>query len=132
MRIRIVKLILLFFVSILLSSCFPLTSNSLKKIHLNDSEKDVTNVLGKPFSKKAHYSKEQLVYYIHDDFFSIFFNLKKFPFIGFYPLLRTGEEYWIVIEEGKVVSFDSASNYRSMGINKSVKDKSSRIDREED
>lgn len=98
---------------ILLSGCFPLTSNSLKKINVNNTEKQVVEVLGKPFSKKAYYNKTYLVYYIHDDLFSIFFNLKRFPFVGFSPLLRTGDEYWVIMEDGKVVSFGSASNFKN-------------------
>lgn len=96
-----------------LNSCFPLTANSLKRINVNNTEEQVVKVLGKPYSKKAYYNKEYFVYYIHDDFFSIFFNMKKFPFVGFYPFLRTGEEYWVIIEDGRVVSFGSSSNYKN-------------------
>ena len=96
---------------ILLSACFPLTSNSVKSINVNDTKEKVIDKLGKPFSKKAYYNKEYLVYYIHDDFFSLFINLKKFPFIGFSPFLRTGEEYWIIVEGNKVVSFGNATNF---------------------
>lgn len=96
---------------LLVNGCFPLTSNSLKKINVNDTEEHVSKVLGKPFSKKAYYNKVYLVYYVHDDLFSVFFNFKKFPFVGFSPLLRTGDEYWIAIEDGKVVSFGTAKNF---------------------
>lgn len=99
-------------VLITLVSCFPLTSNSLKKLNVNDSEKDVVKVLGKPFSKKAYYNKVYWVYYVHDDFFSIFFNFSRFPFVGFSPFLRTGDEYWVIMEDGRVVSFGSAKNFK--------------------
>lgn len=101
----------IFIIFLFLSGCFPLTSNSLKKLSVNDTEEQVIKTLGKPFSKKVYYNKVFLIYYIHDDFFSIFFNLKKFPFIGFYPLLRTGDEYWIIMEDNKLVSFGSAKNF---------------------
>lgn len=98
---------------ILLSGCFPLTSNSLKKLNVNDNEEQVIKVLGKPFSKKAYYNKVYWVYYVHDDLFSVFFNIKRFPFIGFSPLLRTGDEYWIIMEDGRVVSFGTAKNFKN-------------------
>lgn len=98
---------------ILLSGCFPLTSNSLKKINVDYTEDQVVKVLGKPFSKKAYYNKVYLVYYIHDDLFSIFFNIKRFPFVGFSPFLRTGDEYWIIMENDRVVSFGTAKNFGS-------------------
>lgn len=94
-----------------LSSCFPLTSNSFKKIKVDDTEERVIKVLGRPTSKRAYYSKEYMIYYVHDDFFSIFFNMKQFPFVGFYPLLRTGQEYWVILEGGKVVAFGLAKNF---------------------
>ena len=47
---------------ILLSACFPLTSNSVKSINVNDTKEKVIDKLGKPFSKKAYYNKEYLVY----------------------------------------------------------------------
>jgi outer membrane protein assembly factor BamE (lipoprotein component of BamABCDE complex) len=96
-----------------LLACFPLTSNSLNKIRVGDSREHVINVLGKQYTKKAYYSKTYLVYYIHDSFFEIFFNSKEFPFIGFYPLIRTGKEYWVIIDNDKVVSFGNANNYKN-------------------
>lgn len=109
MKVRQFSLLLvLFFV---LSSCFPVTSNSLKKININNTEEEVIRILGKPFSKKAYYTKEYLVYYVHDSFFDVFFNKDQFPFIGFYPILRTGSEYWIIMDNGKVVAFGLSKNF---------------------
>ena len=96
-----------------LSSCFPLTSNSLNKIEIGDSKEHVVKKLGKQYTQKGYYNKTFLVYYVHDSFFEIFFNAKEFPFIGFYPFLRTGKEYWVVIENNKVVSFGNADNYKN-------------------
>lgn len=101
-----------FFIFIfLLTGCFPLTYNSIKKISVSDSKKEVQRILGKPYSKKAYYNKDFFVYYIHEDFIDIFFTAKKFPFVGFYPILRTGNEYWIIFEDNKVASFGDAKNY---------------------
>lgn len=94
-----------------LNACFPLTNNSLKKISANDSKEQVIEVLGSPYTKKIYYNKEFLVYYVHDDFFSLFFNSSEFPFVGFYPFLRTGTEYWVILENDKVVSSGTARNY---------------------
>lgn len=113
MLIKTVKMFAFLSIFILLTACFPLTSNSFKKINVGDSEKRVVKVLGNPTSKKAYYNKEHFVYYVHQDFFSLFFNIKRFPFIGFYPFLRTGEEYWVIMEDDKVVSFGSSSNYKN-------------------
>lgn len=102
---------LFFIILILLTSCFPLTSNGLKNIKINDNETEVFKKIGKPFSKKAYYNKTYWVYYVHDDLFSIFSNFRKFPFIGFYPFLRTGEEYWIIIEDNRVVAWGLSKNF---------------------
>lgn len=113
MLIKIVKMFTFLFVFILLTACFPVTSNGFKKVNVGDSKKQVVKILGRPTSKKAYYSKEHYVYYVHQDFFSLFFNIKRFPFVGFYPFLRTGEEYWVIMEDDKVVSFGSSSNYKN-------------------
>ena len=96
-----------------MSACFPLTSNSLNGIKVGDNRKHVIKVLGKPYTTKAYYSKTFLVYYVHDSLFEIFSNIKKFPYIGFYPFLRTGKEYWVVLEGEEVVSFADADNYKN-------------------
>ncbi len=96
---------------LVLNACTPVTSNSLKKINTNDTEEQVKKILGNPYSKKAYYNKTYLVYYVYDDFFSIFVNLKKFPFFGFPPLLRTGDEYWIILEDNRVVAFGLSKNF---------------------
>lgn len=66
----------------------------------------------KPVATKAYYNKEFMVYYLHGGFFDYFF-VRKAPFVGFYPLVRTGEEFWIILEDGKIVSFGEAKNYKN-------------------
>jgi len=95
----------------LLNSCLPLTSYSLKNVNVSDTKEKVVDTLGKPYTKRIYYNKEFMVYYIHDSFFSLFFNTKEFPFIGFYPFLRTGTEYWIILEDNKVVASGPAKNF---------------------
>lgn len=101
-----------FFLAFLLTGCFPLTGNAIKKINVSDSKESVVGTLGKPYSKKASYNKEFYVYYIHDSLFDLFLS-SKFPFVGFYPLMRTGNEYWIIFENDRVVAFGDARNFKS-------------------
>lgn len=110
---KFVKIFFYLFLTLSVNACFPLTSNSLKHINVNDTEKQVIKILGSPFSKKVYRNKTFLVYYVHDDFFSIFFNIKKFPFVGFFPFLRTGEEYWVILENDKVIAFGSSRNFNN-------------------
>jgi len=97
----------------LLTACFPLMSNSLNKINVGNSEEDVVMVLGKPFTKKTYRDRTFMVYYVHDSLADIFFSKDKFPYIGFFPLIRTGREYWIITEGNRVVSFGDATNYKN-------------------
>jgi outer membrane protein assembly factor BamE (lipoprotein component of BamABCDE complex) len=103
---------------LLLSSCFPLTSYSLNKIKVGDSRSKVVKDLGRPSYHMEYYTKEHLVYYVHDDIFSLFYS-SKFPFVGFYPFLRTGDEYWVIIDGGKIVSHARAKDYRG-GISRAL------------
>jgi hypothetical protein len=96
---------------LLLAACFPLTGNGLKSVNIQDARKEVISKIGNPYSKKAFYNKEYMVYYVYDDIFGLLFTKERFPFIGFYPFLRTGTEYWIILEDDKVVAFGSAKNF---------------------
>lgn len=96
---------------LLLTACFPLTENGLKKIDVQDTKEQVVDKIGNPYSKKAFYNKEYMIYYVYDDIFDLFINQTKFPFVGFYPFLRTGKEYWIILEDNKVVAFGLAKNF---------------------
>ena len=94
-----------------LTACFPLTENGLKKIDVRDTKEQVVEKIGSPYTKKAFYNKEYMVYYVYDDVFDLFINQTKFPFVGFYPFLRTGKEYWVILEDNKVVAFGLAKNF---------------------
>lgn len=96
---------------VLCTSCLPLTSNGFKNIHVNYSAEQVIDVLGEPATQNEFYSKKYMVYYVHDSVFSLFFNLDQFPFVGFYPLLRTGTEYWVILDNNKVVGFGPAKRF---------------------
>ena len=107
------KFFICLYLVLCLTSCFPVTANGFKKIKYNDTEDEVVKILGAPYTKKNYYNKEYFIYYVHDDVFSLFFSKSRFPFIGFYPFLRTGEEYWVIFENGKVVSFGNSSNFNN-------------------
>ena len=67
--------------------------------------------MGKPSSTNIYYDKEVFVYYIHDDFIDLLFT-NKFPFIGFYPLLRTGKKHVVVLEDGHLISHGRGLEYK--------------------
>ena len=94
----------------LTTSCFPLTNKGLRELKLNDSKQEVIKVMGKPSSTSIHYNQEYLTYYIHNDFIDLFIT-GKFPFIGFYPFLRTGNKYWVILEDNKLISYGESWYY---------------------
>lgn len=100
-----------FVILTLLSSCFPLTGNGLKDVNFQDTKEEVIDTIGKPYTKKLFYNKEYMVYYIHDSIFDLLFSTNEFPYIGFYPFLRTGNEYWVILEDNKVVAVGLAKNF---------------------
>jgi hypothetical protein len=87
----------------------------LKSIEVGDSKSEVIDKIGKPYYKMEYYTKQHLVYYMYDDLMSLFFTEDKFPYIGFYPLLRTGTEYWVIVEGDKVVSHGRKDAYIGSG-----------------
>lgn len=97
---------------ILVAGCFPTTNVAINKIDVGMTKKQVTKVMGKPYSTNAFYNKDFFVYYVHEDFIDLFIS-KKFPFIGFYPIIRTGTEYWIVLENARVVSYGEARHFKN-------------------
>lgn len=121
------KILCVFLLTVFITACSPLTSNAFKKINVNDTQEEVERVLGKPFSKRAYYNKTFLVYYVYEDFFGIFINQKKVPFVGFPPLLRTGDEYWVILENGKVVAFGLSKNFGN-SIPKALSDKDATLE----
>jgi hypothetical protein len=106
-----VKKIIIFFLLFFITACFPSTHRGLNQLQLNDSKTTVIKVMGKPSSTSILYDREVMVYYVHEDFADLIFA-KKFPFIGFYPLVRTGKKYWIVLQDNRLVAFGEASDKR--------------------
>ncbi|GMO56470.1 MAG: hypothetical protein Ta2D_01430 [Rickettsiales bacterium] len=102
------------FLLFVLCGCFPLTTRGISRVDIGDNKEQVIKKVGSPFYKMEYYTKQHLVYYFYDDFFSLFFA-DKFPYIGFYPLLRTGTEYWIILDNNKVISHGRAKAYQGSG-----------------
>ena len=96
---------------LLLTSCFPLHTKISNKLYYNQSSKDVLEKIGQPDFSQRYYSKEIYGYYVHDSIFDLFINTKKFPWIGFYPFLRTGKEFYIILDDNKVVAYGLKSNF---------------------
>ncbi len=96
---------------LLLTSCFPLHTKVSNKLYYNQSSKDVIEKIGQPDFLQRYYSKEIYGYYVHDSIFDLFINTKKFPWIGFYPFLRTGKEFYIILDDNKVVAYGLKSNF---------------------
>ena len=97
-KTTIIMLFMLF-----LQSCSPsiCTTYSLNKLKYGLSKEEVVNsVFGsKPFEKKiVDGNKEIYVYYIHTSIVDLILT-KKFPYIGLYPLNRTGREYWLLFDD---------------------------------
>lgn len=85
------------------------TTYNLSNLKYGISKKNVIdNVFkSKPAEKKIiDKDKEIYVYYIHSSLFELFLNIERFPYIGFYPINRTGREYWLLFdsEEGLIKS----------------------------
>lgn len=102
-------LLILFF----LCGCFPLTNVSINKLQYKQSMKDVVKIMGNPTERKVYYTKDYFVYYIHRDIYDLFINTSKFPYIGFYPFMRTGKEFWVIFENNELVSFGNKENYKN-------------------
>jgi hypothetical protein len=86
-------------------------------VHKLASKQEVEAIFGPSEEKKFYQNREILVYYLHNSLFDMIFS-KNFPFIGFFPLIRTGKEFWIVLENEQVVAMGYADNfgYRLNGI----------------
>ena len=52
--------------------------------------------------EKNDENKEIYIYYVHDSILDLFLT-PRFPFIGFYPINRTGEEFWLLFEYNSLV-----------------------------
>jgi len=97
---------------LLLNGCFALTPHSLNKISAGMSKEETVGIMGKPYSTKYMKGEEYSVYYLHEDVIDLFFRQNKFPFIGIYPILRTGQEYYIVYKDDVVVAYGDRPFYK--------------------
>lgn len=97
---------------ILLQSCNGIIYSQMTNKLSNDLTKSqVIDILGtEPFEKKSKNDNEVMVYYVHSSVFDLIFP-KRFPYFGFYPFSLTGQEFWIVLKNGKVSTFGSANNF---------------------
>lgn len=100
-------LIILFF----LTSCLPNTTNITNKLYYRQPREEVVKVFGKPNIVQGFYDKEILVYYLYESIFDLIFTSRKIPYLAFYPLIRTGNPYYIILENNKVVSFGFSNNF---------------------
>ncbi|MDR3079288.1 MAG: hypothetical protein LBU15_04625 [Rickettsiales bacterium] len=68
-----------------------------------------------PAEQRASSRMDVLVYYLHASLFDLVFSQRRAPFFGFYPLLLTGHEFWIVVDRNRdrVVAFGYAENFGS-------------------
>lgn len=82
---------------LLSSACFPLSPYALNHISRGMSMQEVQANFGSPHSTLINGNLTILVYYLNDSVFS-FFTSSRFPFVGIYPLARTGTEYWLVFQ----------------------------------
>jgi hypothetical protein len=82
-------------------------TNDLKK---SMSEREVIAIMGNSEEKRSYYDKNILVYYIHSSIFELIFT-KTPPYIGFFPLNRTGKEFWVILENDKVTAFGYSKNF---------------------
>lgn len=95
-----------------LSSCGGfIYEQATNKLDGNMDRSEVISRLGtKPFSKKLNGNSEVMVYYTYASIFDLIF-CDRFPYFGFYPFNVSGQEFWIVLENGKVSKFGYAKNF---------------------
>jgi hypothetical protein len=84
---------------------------SLNKLSVNQNISEVNKILGGPAEKKIYGEYEIFIYYIHSSIFDLFFNSARFPYIGPYPINRTGKEYWVVFKNSKLIASGFASDF---------------------
>lgn len=92
------------FVLLFLTSCGGILSNyTINKLEYGQSQREVERLLSKPAEKRiVDENKEIYIYYVHDSILDLFLS-PRFPFIGFYPINRTGEEFWLLFEYNSLV-----------------------------
>jgi hypothetical protein len=93
-----------------LNGCFALTPYSMKNLNVGMTRKEVRKIMGQPYSCAYGNGKEYDSYYLHRGVFDLFLDT-NFPFVGFYPLRRTGKEHYVVYKKGKLVSYGKKELY---------------------
>jgi hypothetical protein len=96
-----------------LTSCTNIAHRHVTNdLYLGATAKEVVLVMGDgPAEKKSFGGKEVMVYYVYSSIFDLIVNWEKFPYVGFYPLLSTGQEFWIILNDNRVESFGYAKNF---------------------
>ena len=105
------KCILLILCAMALNGCFALTPYALNKVEIGMDRQELKRVMGKPYTTKFGNDKEYQTFYLHRDIYDLFITQTKFPFIGIYPLMRTGQETYVVLENGRVISYGDRNIY---------------------
>lgn len=100
------QILLYFFIVLILQSCGGITTTyHINRLNYGLDNKNIVKLMGKPAEKKIINENEKIyVYYIHSSVFDLFLNPERFPYIGFYPLNRTGKEFWIVLNNDELES----------------------------
>ena len=97
------KYLLILTVGMLLSSCALNTNYSLNKLYYGQSKKEVIRIMNTPSSKRIlDKNKEVYIYYLHDSILDLFLT-SRFPFVGFYPINRTGKEICLYFENNELI-----------------------------
>lgn len=105
---ELVLVILSIILIALITSCSPLTPYAMNDVKHNMTKQQVVSRLGKPYSVKTVRDVEFLTYFVHEDVMDLFLT-NRFPFILPYPFVRTGSEYWVILENDKVIGAGSGN-----------------------
>lgn len=81
--------------TLFLTSCVSRTTSMTTKLQINMSKEEVIKIMGKPEEKRILNKNDIFVYYLHDSILSLIIG-STFPYVGFYPINRTGKEYWVI------------------------------------
>lgn len=107
MKNKVKGKIIYIFIMLLLQSCASsiTTPYQINRIFYGQSEKSIIKTMGSPAERKIINEDEKIfVYYIHSTIFDLFFNIERFPYLGFYPINRTGKEFWIILKNNRLKS----------------------------
>ena len=89
-----------------LSGC-AVTPYSIRHVEHDMTKEEVIKKVGKPYTIKSVRDVELMTYYLHEDLVDFFIS-PKFPYFLPYPFIRTGHEYWVILEDNQVIAVGSA------------------------